>query len=79
MGGRKLIRILDTQSDDVFTVLSHRVVARDAGTEAVVERIILDVRTRGDAALRESARTYDAPDLESILVSQAEIEAASTL
>ncbi len=79
VGGLKLIRSLNTQVDDVFTLLSQRAATRDAGTEAVVERIIKDVRTRGDAALLESAQTYDAPHLTSIRVSQDEIEAASAL
>jgi histidinol dehydrogenase len=44
-----------------------------------VERIIADVRHDGDAALRRYSRAIDDVELDSIAVSQAEIDAAYTL
>jgi len=53
-------------------------VRRERDTESTVERIIADVRTRGDGALLESARVFDAPDLTSIQVTTEELERAAT-
>lgn len=72
-----LVRIVDTASDDVFGRLKGRNVHRDTSTEAIVSAIIEDVRTRGDAALLDNARKFDSPTLESILVSEEEINGAS--
>ncbi len=49
-----------------------------AGTtpQAAVERIIADVRDAGDAALRRYSRAIDGVELESLVVSRAEIDAA---
>lgn len=44
--------------------------------EAAVRNIIADVRTRGDEALLEYGKRFDCPQLESILVTEAEIEEA---
>lgn len=68
-----MIKILDSTTDDVFGTLKTRTVHRDDETERVVKAIIADVRQRGDAALLDSARKFDAPNLESILVSDEEI------
>jgi len=68
--------LFDEFSPEVARRLSHRAAVRDGETERLVAEIIDDVRHRGDAALLDSARRYDAPSLESIVVSEAEIAAA---
>jgi histidinol dehydrogenase len=71
-----VIRLVDASCEDVFELLKKRTVTRDAATELVVAEIIEDVRRRGDVALLENARRYDAPDLPSIVVTPEEIETA---
>ncbi|AIE83626.1 histidinol dehydrogenase [Fimbriimonas ginsengisoli] len=72
-----MIRILDTTThDDVLQILRQRSVHRDDQTESVVKQIIADVRQRGDAALLENARRFDAQGLESLVVSEEEIASA---
>ncbi len=71
-----MIRVLDSSCDDIFGALKGRTVQRDAETERVVATIIDDVRQRGDAALLDSARRFDAPELTSIAVTEEEIEGA---
>lgn len=70
-----MMRVISAQ-EDVFAILRKRSVARDAQTQAIVAAIIEDVRHRGDAALVESARKFDAPDLTSVVVSAEEIAEA---
>ncbi|MBV9168703.1 MAG: histidinol dehydrogenase, partial [Chloroflexi bacterium] len=48
----------------------------DLSAEAVVQRIVRDVRTRGDEALRTYTRAFDGADIQQLKVTQAEIEAA---
>ena len=72
-----MIRILDSASDDVSGLLRGRSVQRDDETERVVKAIIEDVRKRGDAALLDNARRFDAPGIESIAVTDEEIESAA--
>ena len=48
----------------------------DLGAEDVVRRILEDVRTRGDAALRHFTREFDQVEVGALEVSQAEIDAA---
>lgn len=67
------MKILNSNTDDVFATLRARTVHRDAETEAVVAGIIADVRQRGDAALLDNARKFDAPNLESIVATDEEI------
>ena len=71
------IRILDSSTDDVLAALKGRSVQRDDETERVVKAIIDDVRLRGDAALLDNARRFDAPGLESIVVTEEEIATAA--
>ncbi len=71
-----MIRILDSSSDDVFAALKGHTVTRDAETERIVAEIVEDVRRRGDVALLDSARRFDAPGLSSIVVTAEEIEGA---
>ncbi|RYH14654.1 MAG: histidinol dehydrogenase [Alphaproteobacteria bacterium] len=68
-----MIKILDTIIDDVFAALKGRTVHRDAETERIVASIIEDVRQRGDAALLDNARRFDAPTLKSVTVTEEEL------
>jgi len=70
------MRIVDASTEDVFAILRRRTVTRDAETEGVVAGIIEDVRLRGDIALLDNARRFDAPELGSISVSEEEIASA---
>ena len=72
-----MIRILDTQTDDVLATLRGRAVVRDGDTERNVAAIVADVRQRGDAALLDSARRFDAPGMDSIAVTQNDIASGS--
>ena len=71
------MRYLDCRTDDVLSLLAHRAVHRDSETERLVAETIEDVRTRGDAALLDSARRFDSPTLESVVVSDSEFDEAS--
>ena len=71
-----MIKILDSTADDVLAALRGRSMHRDDETEETVKTIIADVRQRGDAALLDNARKFDAPGLESIKVDEADIEFA---
>ena len=51
----------------------RRVFGEDLSAEQVVSRIIADVRSNGDAALRHYTREIDGVDLDSLEVTQAEI------
>ena len=54
----------------------NRDIRAEADVEAVVDEIIADVRARGDAALKEYALKFDRAALDSVQVSQAEIDEA---
>ena len=56
--------------------IRNRDIRAEADVEAVVDGIIADVRARGDAALRDYARKFDHAELDSLLVTQAEIDEA---
>jgi len=71
------MNVIDCSVSDPFAVLRKRGIHRDSETERVVRETIEDVRQRGDDALLENARKYDAPELQSISVSTSEIESAS--
>lgn len=62
--------------DAVMARLARRSTLRDERTERIVFEIIEDVRQRGDAALIESARRFDAPELTSLVVTEAELAQA---
>lgn len=62
--------------DAVMARLARRTSLRDERTERIVSEIIEDVRRRGDAALLESARRFDAPELSAIAVTEAELAGA---
>ena len=69
-----LCPIIDARTTDPFPELRGRQISRDEVTEKIVAAIIEDVRHRGDAALLDSGRKFDAPGLTSILVSDHERE-----
>jgi histidinol dehydrogenase len=48
----------------------------DLGAEEVVRRVLDDVRTRGDAALRHYTRAFDHADVAELRVSEAQIDTA---
>ncbi len=67
------MKIVNCETQDPFPLLRKRGIYRDAETERIVQEIIEDVRTRGDLALLENARKFDAPELVSIEVSLEDI------
>jgi histidinol dehydrogenase len=71
-----VIRVVDAVCEDVFALLRERSARTDAAAQEVVAGIIDDVRSRGDAALLESARRFDSPSLASIVVTSEEIDQA---
>ncbi|HJP82795.1 MAG TPA: histidinol dehydrogenase, partial [Fimbriimonadaceae bacterium] len=70
------MRIFTTADPELDAFLRNRGVALDDSLRRAVEEIIADVRQRGDEALLDSARKYDAPGLQSLLASQEEIDEA---
>jgi len=48
----------------------------DLSAEEVVQRVLHDVRTQGDAAVRHFTRAFDRVDIGELRVSDAEIDAA---
>lgn len=71
-----LLKKIDTRETDYRKVIRCRSAERHAAIAESVAATIADVRQRGDAALLDSARRFDAPDMESIHVSDAEWTAA---
>jgi histidinol dehydrogenase len=72
-----MIRIIDARTEDPFVALKSRTAGRDETEAATVAAIIDDVRRRGDEALLENARKFDAPELTDIRVSEAEMAEAT--
>jgi histidinol dehydrogenase len=70
------MRIVDARRDDPFEALKSRAPSCDESVSRIVEAIIEDVRRRGDEALLESARKFDSPHVQSLAVSDAEIDEA---
>ena len=70
-----MIRILSFDAVQPEEIL-NRDIRAEADVEAVVDGIIADVRARGDEALREYAKKFDSADLDSLLVTKAEIDEA---
>ncbi len=70
-----MIRILSFDAVQPEEIL-NRDIRAEADVEAVVDGIIADVRARGDEALREYAKKFDGADLDSLLVTKAEIDEA---
>jgi histidinol dehydrogenase len=74
-----MIRLFNTQTEDPRPFLSQRGVTFDSAISECVANTIEDVRRRGDEALLESARRFDAPDLTTLVASQAEVDEAMPL
>lgn len=70
-----MIRILSFDAVQPEEIL-NRDIRAEADVEAVVDGIIADVRARGDEALRDYAKKFDGADLDSLLVTKAEIDEA---
>src|SRR5438477_11266281 len=54
----------------------HQTFGEDIGAEEVVRRVINDVRTRGDSALRHFTRQFDYADIGDLQVPEPQIDAA---
>lgn len=67
-----LLERIDTRETDYRKVVRNRAFERDRAVAESVAETIADVRRRGDAALLDSARRFDAPAMESIHVGEAE-------
>lgn len=78
-GREKILRRRGMLNEEISPALLERI-ERTFGEhltpEQAVARIISDVRARGDAALRDWTRKLDGVTLSSVVVSQAEIDAA---
>lgn len=72
-----LLRRHISGSNELKSALNQRKARRDDQTQTIVAAVIKDVRQRGDQALLDNARQYDAPDLESILVTPEELHSPS--
>ena len=70
-----MIRILSFDAVQPEEIL-NRDIRAEADVEVVVDGIIADVRARGDEALREYAKKFDGAELDSLLVTKAEIDEA---
>jgi histidinol dehydrogenase len=68
-----MLRILETR--EIGKLLDRRS-ARMADAESVVTPILLDVKRRGDAAVRDYAKRFDQIDRKSLLVSKKELDSA---
>ena len=71
------MRRLVCGQEDVLQILRRGRIERDATLEAGVAAILADVRERGDAALLDAARRFDAPDLHTLKVTAEELETAT--
>src|SRR5215831_6069231 len=70
------VRVLDSGDRRAMAALLDRAPSRDAAIERRVANIVADVRTRGDRALLEYARRFDALG-GSIEISRDEMETAA--
>jgi histidinol dehydrogenase len=67
---------VDANEVDPFAAVQERSVVRDAETERMVSDILAAVRSRGDSALLEFARKFDAPDQRELVTTRDQIEQA---
>lgn len=67
---------IDSRIEDPYKRLSERKGSVQTSVSESVANIIDDVRRRGDLALLEQARRFDSPVLDSIVVTDAELEGA---
>ena len=70
-----MIRIYDFDALSPEQIL-NRDLRAEKNVEDVVDAIIADVRARGDAALKEYARKFDGAEIDTLQVTQEEIDAA---
>ncbi len=71
-----LCRIVDCAKESSERFLAERKIESETSVRETVEAILRDVRVRGDAAVLEIARRFDAPDLQTLKVSSGEIDTA---
>ena len=67
----KIMKYGEVSNREIFARVIPKV-----NVEGIVAEILADVRSRGDAAVLEYTRKFDAPQLESLTVTEAEIEEA---
>ena len=67
----KILKYGQVPNSEIFARVTPAV-----DVEAAVSAILTDVRTRGDQAVLDYTRKFDAPQLEALPVSSEEIEAA---
>ena len=70
-----MIRIFEFDALKPEEIL-NRDLRAEKNVEDVVDAIIADVRARGDAALKDYAKKFDGAELDSLEVTQEEIDAA---
>ena len=71
-----MIKIIDTSTASDFTVFTREDEKKNEEIERIVEDIIENVKTNGDKALFEYCEKFDKCKLDSLLVSEEEIEEA---
>lgn len=71
-----MIKIIDTSEVRDFTVFTREDKKKNEEIEKIVEDIINNVKTNGDKALFEYCKKFDKCDIDSLLVSEEEIEEA---
>ena len=69
-----MIKIYDTKEISVSDILKRE--QTSSGVESIVADVIANVRRNGDAALKEYTKKFDKADLDSLEVSQEEIDEA---
>ena len=69
-----MIKIFDTESISVSEILKRE--QTSTGVEDIVSEVIANVRKNGDAALKEYTKKFDKADLDSLEVTDEEIENA---
>ena len=71
-----MIRFVDCNTEDPRPFLLGRGVRYEESVANVVAETIEDVRRRGDLALLENARKFDAPELDSVFATPQEVDEA---
>ena len=71
---KKMIKIFDTESISVSEILKRE--QTSTGVENIVADVIANVRKNGDSALKEYTKKFDKADLDSLEVTDEEIENA---
>ena len=71
-----MISIMELTGLPVEKILNRDIQGSLPQIDAAVDAILADVRENGDAALRKYARQFDGVELESLAVTEEEIDAA---